>query len=522
MADVAGHPALRSACALLPLFCLILPSNWTQRAGSLCLSALENAPVLVVPAREHVAAASSQTRVHHRVTREPVSPLPRGNAARGRRAPGSRRKWLCFGVASPLPSDRAAVQRRTLQVLFATQVLAGIGVGISASVGALLAAELGGTLVSGFSQSVSVVGGALLAWPATRLVNRRGRRPSLAAGYSLAALGSVVVVIAAAQRSTPLLLAGFLLLGGATAAGLQARFAAVDLAPAASRGRHLAVIVWATTIGAVTGPNLAAYAGAALADYGIPILAAPFAVSAVLFALAGVVLVLGMRPDPAVLARRTSSSSPSGSPPTPHPGALAACRRVASYPSARLAVTAMAVGHLVMIGVMAMTPVHIRTGHDPAHTLRLVGVVLSFHIAGMFALSPAIGWLTDRAGSRAIILVGSTLLLAACVLAATAGHDSTRLTLALTLLGVGWSCCIVAGSTLLTESVPIDFRTSAQGISDAAMGLAGASAGALSGIIVHGWGYGRLAMIAALTTGPFIVWVLSQRADSPSTQEQRG
>ena len=410
------------------------------------------------------------------------------------------------------------VQRRTLRVLFATQVLAGIGVGISASVGALLAAELAGTRVSGFSQSASVIGGALLAWPATRIVNRHGRRPSLAAGYLLAAVGSMVVVIAAARDSTPVLLAGFLLLGGAAAAGLQARFAAVDLAPAASRGRHLSVVIWATTIGAVTGPNLAAVSGAALDDYGVPILAAPFVVAAVFFLLAGVLLVFGLRPDPAILARQASAPSPGAGTghATASPGVIAALRLVASLPPARLAVMAMAVGHLVMIGVMSMTPVHIRTAHDPAHALSLVGVVLSFHIAGMFALSPVIGWLTDRFGRRAIILAGSTLLLGACVLAATAGHDSTRLTFALTMLGVGWSCCMVAGSTLLTESVAIDFRTSAQGLSDTAMGIAGASAGALSGIIVHGWGYARLAMIAALATAPFIVLVLTERSRSSS------
>jgi MFS family permease len=409
---------------------------------------------------------------------------------------------------------RAAIQQRTLRVLFATQVLAGIGAGISASVGALLAAELAGTRVSGFSQSAAVIGGALLAWPATRVVNRHGRRPSLAAGYFLAALGSAVVVFAAVRGSTSLLLAGFLLLGGAAAAGLQARFAAVDLAPAASRGRHLSMIIWATTLGAVTGPNLAAVAGSALDDYGVPILAAPFVVAAVLFVLAGMLLMLGLRPDPAILARQTSSSSAAGAPPRAQPGALAAFRRVQSLPSARLAVAAMAVGHLVMIGVMSMTPVHIRTAHDPAQALSLVGVVLSFHIAGMFALSPVIGWLTDRFGRRAVMLAGSTLLLAACVLAAAAGHDSTLLTIALTVLGVGWSCCMVAGSTLLTESVPMDFRTSAQGLSDTAMGIAGASAGALSGIIVHGWGYARLATIAALATAPFIVLVFSHRPAS--------
>jgi MFS family permease len=402
--------------------------------------------------------------------------------------------------------DVVGVQRRTLRLLFATQIISGIGVGIGGSVGALLAAELAGVSVSGLAQSATVVGTALLALPATAIVRRRGRRPSLAASYLVAAVGSILVVLAAIQDAIPLLFAGFFLFGGATAAGLQARYAAVDLAPEAQRGRHLSMVVWATTLGAVAGPNLAAFAGTSLHEYGVPTLAGPFCFSALLFGLAALVLMLLMRPDPAVLARRAAAQSTEGARPQRHVGMRAALRTIASDPSARLGVTAVAVGHLVMIGVMAMTPVHIRSaGHEAAQTLRIVGVILSLHIAGMYAFAPAIGWLTDRIGRRPVILAGIALLLTACVLAGSAGHDPARLAIGLIVLGLGWSSTMVAGSTLLTESVSPELRTSAQGLSDVTMGLAGALAGALSGVIVHVWGFPTLALVAALATIPFIV-----------------
>jgi MFS family permease len=402
-------------------------------------------------------------------------------------------------------TDLVAVQRRVLRVLFATQIVGGIGVGVGGSVGALLAAELAGIRISGLAQSASVVGAALLALPAAAVVNRYGRRPSLAAAYSVAAIGSIVVVMSAIQGAIPLLLVGFLLFGGATAAGLQARFAAVDLAPAALRGRHLSIVVWGTTLGAVAGPNLAAPAGASLDDYGIPTLAGPFVFSALLFGLAAIALMLLMTPDPAVLSRRAGAKSNEDAPRQKQVGMRVALRAIAADPSARLAVTAVAVGHVVMVGVMAMTPVHIRgAGHDAADTLRIVGVVLSLHIAGMYAFSPVIGWLTDRFGRRPIIFAGIALLLMACALAGSAGHDPARLAVGLTILGIGWSSTIVAGSTLLSESVSMDLRTSAQGLSDALMGFAGASAGALSGVIVEAWGFSLLALAAALATIPFI------------------
>ncbi len=404
------------------------------------------------------------------------------------------------------PIDLAAVQRRTLRLLFATQIISGVGVAVGGSVGALLAAAHSGDGVSGLAQSASVVGAALLALPATAIVHRRGRRPSLAATYLVAAIGAIVIVIAAVQGSIAALFAGFFLFGGATAAGLQARYAAVDLAPAALRGRHLSLIVWATTVGAVAGPNFAAVAGASLDGYGVPTLAGPYAFSALLFGLAALLLMLLMRPDPAILARRATAPSAGGDAHRKRYGMGAALRYVASHPPARLGVSAMAVGHLVMVGVMAMTPVHIRgAGHDAAHTLRIVGVVLSLHIAGMFAFSPIVGWLTDRFGRRPVILAGIASLLVACAVVGTAGHDSTRLAVGLMALGIGWSCTMVAGSALLSESVSVELRTSAQGLSDVTMGLAGASAGALSGAIVQTWGFPMLTLVAALATMPFIV-----------------
>jgi MFS family permease len=405
--------------------------------------------------------------------------------------------------------DITLIQRRTLVVLFITQVISGIGVAIAGSVGALLAADIAGIGVSGMVQSFTVIGAALFALPATAIVQRGGRRPSLGAGYLVAAAGAIIIVTAAVQGSALVLFAGFFLLGGATAATYQARYAAVDLAPTALRGRHLSVIVWATTLGAVVGPNLAAFAGASLRPYGIPTLAGPFVFSALAFALSTLLLVLLLRPDPAVVARKAIGNVSGGrASSTPYVGVRAALPVIMSQSSARLGVSAMAVGHMVMIGVMAMTPVHIRSaGHDATHTLRIVGLVLSCHIAGMFAFAPGFGWLTDRLGRRPVILGGIALLLSACAVAGLAGHQPGRLAAGLLLLGLGWSATIVAGSTLLSEAVSDELRVPAQGLADLTMGLAGAAAGAISGLIVEGWGYPTLTLLAALATAPLMAMV---------------
>lgn len=407
----------------------------------------------------------------------------------------------------PIASDATAViQRRTLRLLFATQIVSGMGVAIGSSVGALLAAELAGVGLSGLAQSAAIIGAALTTIPATAIVHRHGRRPSLATAYGVAAVGALLVVVAAVRGSVPLLFLGYFLFGGASAANFQARYAAVDLAPAALRARHLSIIVWATTIGAVAGPHLAAPAGLALSGLGIPTLAAPYFFSALLFVITGLVLLALLRPDPALVA---GTAAGNGVPRRLRDGLYA----IGASRPAILGITAVAVGQMVMTGIMAMTPVHIRgAGHDAAHTLRIVGVVISVHIAGMYAFAPLIGWLTDRFGRRPVIVAGIVFLLSACALAGTAGYDNTRLGAGLMLVGLGWSCTMVAGSTLLSESMPPELRASTQGLSDLIMGLAGASAGALSGVIMGAWGFPVLAVAAAMATTPLIVLAFGIRA----------
>jgi MFS family permease len=398
-----------------------------------------------------------------------------------------------------------SVQRRTLAVLVLTQMVGGIGVAIGIAVGALLAESLGGTAMSGLGQSALVIGAAVLALPVTRIMRVYGRRPGLVLAYLIGTVGAGVVLVAAWRGSILFLLVGLVLFGGGNAANYQARYAAVDLAEPAKRGRQLSFVVWATTIGSVIGPNVARPADDAVHRFGAALYSGPFAFSAIAFLVAAVTVFLFLRPDPLLTARRFFPAPPAA-PPT---GILAAAREVAASPAARLGIASVAVGHMVMVGVMAMTPVHIRAGStDHNDTLRIVGFVLSVHIAGMYAFSPITGWLTDRWGRRPVILTGVAFLLGACAVAGTAGHGTPQLTLGLVMLGLGWSGTMVGGSTLVTESVGAANRPSVQGLSDLVMGLAAASSGALSGLVVGWSSYGTLTVLAALATVPLIALAL--------------
>ncbi|MEO3807802.1 MFS transporter [Sphaerisporangium sp. B11E5] len=410
--------------------------------------------------------------------------------------------------------DLRRLQRRTLGVLSAAQIAGGIGVATGAALSSLVVADISGSVaISGFAGTATVLGAALLAIPAAQVAGRSGRRAGLLLAYGLAVIGCLICVGAIALRSWPLLLVGLVLFGGASAGNLAARYSATDLSPPGHAGRHLSLVVWAATIGSVTGPNLADPAEDAAVALGFGGEEGPFALAAVTFALAALIVVAGLRPDPLLVARGTPGDS--GTPDGGSGGGAAGPKRtlrgswrvVRETPDARRALVAIAVSHTAMVSIMSMTPVHLDHG---GIGLSIIGVVLSAHIAGMYVFSPLVGWLADRAGAIPVLVVGLFQLLLAAALAASAGpRDVALLSLGLFLLGTGWSCGLVAGSALLSESVAIDHRPSAQGLSDLLMNVCGATGTVVAGVVVAAGSYAMLGVATAVLVVLPAVWLLS-------------
>ncbi|WP_346767714.1 MFS transporter [Knoellia koreensis] len=393
--------------------------------------------------------------------------------------------------------DLRPVQRRTVATLVGTQVLVGVGVSAGAAVGALLAEQTSGSAdLSGLGGTFQVLGGALVAIPMAHVMAARGRRWGMLTGYLIGIAGALAIILAAAWSSFALLLVGTTLFGGANAANNQARYVAADLAEERHRGRDLALVVWATTIGAVLGPNLAGPGEPIARALGIPVLAGPYVFSLLGLLLGALLIVWRLRPDPLLLARRIAAVEADEPLERQQGGVWRGFRALAAHPGSRLGVITTAVGHTVMVSVMVMTPVHMNHG---GASLRIIGLVISGHILGMFAFSPLVGMAVDRWGGRAMAITGALILSVAGVLAAQAPLGwSPGLAVGLFMLGLGWSFTLVSGSTLVVRSVPLRERAGAQGASDLAMGLAAGGGGALAGVVVGQLGYDVLGAAAAV------------------------
>ena len=403
-------------------------------------------------------------------------------------------------------SSNTALQEKTVKVLATAQVLNGVGVAGTVAAGSLLVASITNSeTLAGLAQTSSVLGAAALALPLARLTSRGGRRLALSVGLIAGVIGSLLAIFGGSRENIYLMLTGTFLVGAASAAGYQARFAAIDLATNEKRAKQLSFVVWGSTIGAVTGPNLMELSGNLAESFGLPRLTGPYLISAVTLALAVLVIQSFLRPDPYLTAAKDSGAAT-----LPRVKTKVALKHIRSNARASFAIASIAIGHIAMVAVMVMTPVHM------AHvdvTLTIIGLVISVHVLGMYAFSPLVGALTDRLGRLRVIQIGVAILLSSALISGFArADDAITLGIGLFLLGLGWSCTLIAGSALLTESVSPEFKSASQGASDLVMNLSGASGGAIAGVVIATLSYGWLCLLSAIPVALLGLWSLKIKA----------
>jgi MFS family permease len=398
------------------------------------------------------------------------------------------------------PESRARLQRRTLRVLAAGQVVGAAALASAVTVGAFVIQDILGknTPLAGMATATVTVGTAVMAQVLSRLMQRRGRRVGLEVGYGLAVIGGVVAAIGAERSSLAVFVVGLFIYGNGQASNLLARYAATDLAEPDQRARAMSRIVFASTFGAVLGPILVGPAqDAGQSWFGLHRYTGPWLFSSVFLAGAFVNTAVRLRPDPLIAADGLRRSGDTNN----RPSIAVTMRAINGNAPARLAVAAMVISQVTMVAVMAMTPVHLKLhGHEGVSQY-----VVSLHIAGMYAFSPLVGRYSDHRGRVPTIMWGAGLLVVATTMAALSGDVEQLLFPSLWLLGIGWNFGLIGGSSLLIDSVVASDRVAVQGVADLLMSLCGGGAGFASGFIRRAVGYHLLAASATAAAGLLLV-----------------
>jgi MFS family permease len=392
------------------------------------------------------------------------------------------------------------IAQRLTWTLFAAQSLGSAGFIASATLASILGAELGGsTAWAGVPSAVYLAGtaGAALAWG--YLMDALGRRGGLVLGLLAGTLGAGLAFLAVNAGAFGPFLVGLALMGVASAAVTLGRFASAEVHPPAERGRAISTVVLGGTVGAVLGPLLVGPAGAWAQRLGGRDLSGAYAVSGLLFLIAGLLIFTALRPDPRQVGKAVAALYPSAVNGSSDARSL---RAILAGSEARLAMIAMVLGQAVMVMVMVITSLHMRAH---AHGLGELSAVISSHTLGMYAFSVVSGRLADRWGRRPTIAAGAAGLVLACALA-TLSPDVVPLAVALFILGLGWNLCFVGGSTLLADQLTPDERARTQGFNDLLVGLASAAGSLGSGLVFAAVGYSAMAWIgAALALVPLVL-----------------
>lgn len=402
------------------------------------------------------------------------------------------------------PEKLKNLYRRVLIVVSLSQIFGGAGLAAGITVGALLAQQMLGTdAYAGVPSALFTLGSAIAAFIVGKLSQRYGRRTGLSTGFIVGGLGAIGVVIAAMMNSVILLFASLLIYGAGTATNLQARYAGTDLANNKQRATAISTTMVMTTFGAVAGPNLVEIMGQVATSIGVPALAGPFILSATAFILAGLVLFIMLRPDPLEIAKRIEA----------HKQKYEQNNKKESYNKEinkrglTVGATVMVLTQIVMVAIMTMTPVHMK---HHGHGLAEVGIVIGFHVGSMYLPSLVTGILVDKIGRTAMSIASGVTLLFAGLLAAFAPSDSmVLLIVALSLLGLGWNFGLISGTAQIVDSTEPSTRAKTQGKIDVLVALAGASGGALSGMVVANASYAVLSLaggLLSLLLIPVVIW----------------
>jgi len=352
--------------------------------------------------------------------------------------------------------------------------------------------------LSGLSVALLGLSRFLVAYPVGKITDTYGRKPGILLGLVLGLVGSIIVGVSMAWASIATLVTGLLVFGMGMNAAQQLRVAATDMFLPSMRAKALGYVAVGSLVGVVVSPVLI-YAAEEIAHrlgqdpLGVPWLLMPALI------VAGMVLVVFVRPDPKVIGMNLEQYYPDYVPPSSAESKdpdFSVIKLLRSMPVC-LAIVANCAGQGNMSIVMVLTSLVL---HHHGHSLSSIAISMSIHTMGMYAFSIPIGSLADRFGRNKVMFPSVAIsLLGATLVAYTEGY--ALITLGAFLVGVGWSGANIAATALIADEVQTLERGRAIGVNDSFAGGISVVMALATGPLIEGYGVpaaGLLAVLVAL------------------------
>jgi MFS family permease len=409
-------------------------------------------------------------------------------------------------------TSKRQIRRNTVLLALCLVTLSGV-LQLAAAVATItLVLVTGIDAIIGLGPAIFLTAGALAALPAGRLMDRYGRVPVIAGGFVVGLVGCVSTALGCVLDSAPLVVLGFLGIGGMNGAVLLARTAVADMYPESRKARAISYVLFGALFGAALGPLVfrPLFAGK---DLELDTLVVPWLAAAAMCAI-GLIVALAIRPDPRTIAFELERSGLAPGAPTTRATA-APLAEILRRPGVPAAVIAAVASLAVMASVMNLAG-YIVVGHD--HEQADVFTVISLHIVGMFGLVLVVGQLVDRVGRHRVLISGLLIMAVSTVLLAWV-VSIPSMSFSLFLLGLGWNLSYVAASAeLVTHARPVE-RQGLVGFTDLIAGLMAAALALIGGLAYSEWGVVAIAVGATVAViAPALVISLRRAPAAPAPE----
>ena len=334
-------------------------------------------------------------------------------------------------------------------------------------------AFLGGIIGTALSPSINmatlpiamtIIGTAIGSIPAAMIMNRIGRRAGFISASIFTFTATLICAVAIWISSFWVYCAACTAIGIGGAFVQQYRFAAAENAARDKAPQAISFILLAGIAGGFLGPSVSSWTY----DLAMQHLYVGSYLALSLMTLIPAVLLLGYQNQPTVTRTHTDSARSS--------------RQLLQQPAFLLAVTGATISYAIMTFLMTATPISM---HVIDHlTVSQTGIVIQWHIVGMFLPSLITGHLIQRFGYRSIMLLG-IVFMALCISISQFSQTLASYWCSLICLGIGWNCLFVSGTSLLIQCYQPSEQFRAQACNDFMVFSCQALASLLASPLMH-------------------------------------
>ena len=396
------------------------------------------------------------------------------------------------------PAREALVRRSTILLGVAQAALWGV-LAIWVSTSPVHVAGLTGKRYwAGIAVAVYTLSAAAGALLGGRFMDRFGRRPGLAGGYSMIFASSVVISFSDTWLGG--VVAATIALGFGAGVAHLGRGAVAEMYPPENRARWVGVVLLAGTAGAVGG---APGAGLLASSFGEASHHAVVWLSAAGLGLIGLLSTAALRPDPRDLAVDVAPTS-GGERRRP-------LGEMFRQPPLRAALATVVVSQMAMTGIMGVASVVV---HDHGGTTTASAVVVSLHLGAMFAFSPLIGVFLDRRGRKPGLLAGGAVSIAGAMIGAAAG-GTLLFGVGLFLVGIGWSVAYLGATAVVSDVTTATERQGVLGVVDLVTHGSSTIGALAGGFLLDSGGLTMLGLVMGAILVPALALVVVLREPTP-------